>query len=266
MNHDLSIFSVVLICLFLAGCENSPHKQPLIESNLHHEWVDIPIQESGHVIAYVVYPESKGKSDSVIVIHENRGLTDWVRTVADKLGQHGYTAICPDMLTGKGPNGGKTDSFSDSDDAREAIYELDPEKITSALKACTNYMRSLPSTTDNVSVMGFCWGGAQTFRYATNDPSIKQAMVFYGRSAESDAMQQIACPVYGFYGEFDNRINSKIDDTKEHMAEAGKFYEPIIYQGGRHGFLRVGMSEDASEIEKKAADDAWERVLSLLSQ
>lgn len=252
------------VCLVLAAPpvrgQNDEIKKALEDSPRHHEWVEIPVGDSAKLAGVVVFPEVKGEADIVIVIHENRGLTDWVRLIGDKVAAEGYVAFCPDFLTGKGPGGGNTDAFVSSDDARKAIYELDPDGITKGLQAALKYFRDLPSTTDKATAIGFCWGGAQTFRFATNEPSLAAACVFYGGPPE-EGFERIACPVYGFYGENDNRINATIEVTQEKMKAAGKIYEPVIYEGAGHGFLRAGMEPDASESEKQAVKAAWERFL-----
>src|SRR5471030_3542567 len=82
-------------------------KKRLDNSPRHHEWVKVK-QGDRTVHCFVVYPEVKNKATAVLVIHENKGLTDWVRSVADQLAEAGYIAIAPDLLSGMGPNGGKT--------------------------------------------------------------------------------------------------------------------------------------------------------------
>ncbi|MCA9441463.1 MAG: dienelactone hydrolase family protein, partial [Candidatus Omnitrophica bacterium] len=109
--------------------------EQLEDSPRHHEWVDVAYGDGETIRCFLIYPEVKEAADSVIVIHENRGLTDWVRLIGDKLAAEGFVAICPDFLTGKGPNGGGTSSFSNSDEARTAIYQLDQNKINEALDA-----------------------------------------------------------------------------------------------------------------------------------
>ena len=259
-----------LICALMVmglhpGCAVDPILDQLEKSPRHQEWVDVSYGEGGKIRCFLVYPEVKGSADSVIVIHENRGLTDWVRLIGDKLASEGFVAICPDFLSGKGPNGGGTSSFANSDDARTAIYELDPEKITQALNAIVPFLRELPSTTDRVHVVGYCWGGAQSFRFATDSSDLKSTSVFYGSPPEG-GYEKIGCPVFGFYGENDNRINATIPDTEEKMKAAGKKFEPVIYSGAGHGFLRAGMEEGASDTEKKAVEDAWNRFVSVLKQ
>ena len=222
--------------------------------------------ESGREVnAFIVFPEIKKNATSVIIIHEIFGLTDWIRQVGDELAKAGFVAICPDFLSGMGPNGGGTDSFG-GDNVRRAIRDLDPDQITADLKAVTKYVRDLPATTDTVAVSGFCWGGAQSFRFATNDDSLKAAFVFYGSPPDTAALGKITCPVYGFYGENDNRINSTIESTKEAAKSASITYEPVIYSGVGHGFLRRGMAADVSEVQKTATREAWERWANLLNK
>ena len=274
MVRRAAIFGLLAMMASWSGCveeERSPAPaetpaQRLEASNRHHEWVQVDIGNAQIVTAYLVYPEVSKVVDSVVVIHENRGLNDWARSVGDELGKHGYVAICPDLLSGTGPDGGKSDSYPDSDTAREEIYKLDPDRITMALQACAQHVRELPTTTEAVSVMGFCWGGTQAFRLATNDPSLKLTMVFYGSPPEKKDMARINCPVFGFYGENDNRINSTISATTVNMAAAGKIYQPEIYKGKGvgHGFLRVGMRADADAKAKQQAQEAWSRALGLL--
>ena len=240
-------------------------KEQLEKSPRHGEWVKINTESGREVSAFIVFPEVKEKAASVIVIHEIFGLTDWIRQVGDELAKAGFVAICPDFLSGMGPNGGGTDSF-EGNSVRRAIRDLDPDQITADLKAVTKYVRDLPSTTDVVAVSGFCWGGRQSFRFATNDNSLKAAFVFYGSPPDAAALGKITCPVYGFYGESDNRINSTIESTKEAAASAGITYEPVIYSGVGHGFLRRGMAAEASDVQNTATREAWERWVSLLNK
>ena len=240
-------------------------KEQLENSPRHGEWVKITAESGREVSAFIVFPEVKENAASVIVIHEIFGLTDWIRQVGDELAKAGFVAICPDFLSGMGPNGGGTDSF-EGNSVRRAIRDLDPDQITTDLKAVTKYVRDLPSTTDVVAVSGFCWGGRQSFRFATNDDSLKAAFVFYGSPPDAAALGKITCPIYGFYGESDNRINSTIESTKEAAASAGITYEPVIYSNVGHGFLRRGMAAEASEVQKAATREAWERWVNLLNK
>ncbi|MBX6315236.1 MAG: dienelactone hydrolase family protein, partial [Isosphaeraceae bacterium] len=116
-----------------------------------------------------------------------------------------------------------------------------------------------------VTVAGFCWGGGQAFRFATNNQRLKAAFVFYGTGPDDkDALARITCPVYGFYGGNDARVNATIPKTEELMRAAGKRYEPVIYEGAGHGFMRAGEAPDATEANKKARAEAWARWLQLL--
>src|SRR5947209_16331166 len=155
-----------------------PTKQRLEKSPRHGEWVKLK-HGNREVNSFVVYPEVKDKATAVVVIHEIFGLTDWVRSVADQLAEAGYIAIAPDLLSGMGPKGGGTSDFG-GEAVRKAIMDLPPNQVTGDLNAVAQYVAKQPACNGKVVVGGFCWGGRQTFRYATNNPNLKAAFVFYG--------------------------------------------------------------------------------------
>src|SRR4051812_37032712 len=158
-------------------------KQKLDKSPRHQEWVQVK-QGSRTVNAFIVYPEVRDKATAVVVIHEIFGLTDWVRGVTDQLAEAGYIAIAPDLLSGAAPGGGGTAELASGDGVRKAISSLPADQITADLKAVADYVSKLPAANGKVVVGGFCWGGGQSFRFATNYPALKAAFAFYGTGPE----------------------------------------------------------------------------------
>jgi carboxymethylenebutenolidase len=237
-------------------------KARLEKSPRHGEWVKVK-QGGREVQSFVVYPEVKEKATAVVVIHEIFGLTDWVRSAADQLAEAGYIAIAPNLVPGL-----KEDKTFD--DLRKALSEVPQEQIDADLNAVAKYVAELPSCNGKVVACGFCWGGGQTFRFAAKNKNIKAAFVFYGPPPAEKDMEQIACPVYGFYGEKDNRINATIAKTEEAMKKAGKTYEPVIYKDAGHGFMRMGENPAGNEpnhdANKKGRDEAWKRWKELLKK
>ena len=255
---------LIVLSLLIAACAHQPTSR-LETTPRHDEWVTI--ESAGRPLhAYVVYPQVSGKAVSVMVIHENRGLTDWVRTVADKLAERGYIAIAPDLLSGSAPNGGRTSDFATSDAAREAISKLPPEQVLADLQSTATYVRTLPAANGKLAVMGFCWGGARTWEAANTIDDVSVAMPFYGTGPSSDdGVTGIEAPVHGFYGGADARVNATIDTSKSLMDKHGKTFEPVIYPGAGHAFMRLGEEADASQENRTAHDQAWTRLLTSLS-
>jgi len=145
-----------------------------------------------------------------VVIHEIFGMSDWVQLMTDELASEGYIAIAPDLLSGMGPNGGGTSSFADGNAVGKAIRDLPPDQITADLNAVADYVSKLPPAKGKVAVAGCCWGGTQSFRFATNRPSLAGAFVFYGTGPETqDAINAIKSPVYGFYAGNDARVGNE---------------------------------------------------------
>jgi carboxymethylenebutenolidase len=250
-------------------------KQRADKSPRHQEWVKVK-NGTRDVNSFLVFPEVKNKATAVIVIHEIFGMSDWVRSLTDQLGEAGYIAIAPDLLSGMGPKGGGSSEL-DRSGIGQAIRDLPADQITADLNAVADYVAKLPACNGKVAVAGFCYGGTQTFRLATNRPSLKAAFVFYGTGPDSaEAIAKIKCPVYGFYGGNDARVDQTIPKSQELMKAAGKTYEPVTYEGAGHGFMRAGEDPTASEAtpeakamkdaNKKARDGAWVRWKELLKK
>ena len=265
-------------------------KQRVAKSPRHREWVKVK-NGAREVNSFVVYPEVKNKATAVIVIHEIFGMSDWVQSLTDQLAEAGYIAIAPDLLSGMGPNGGGTSSL-DSNAVGQTIRDLPPDQITGDLNAVADYVSKLPAANGKIVVTGYCWGGGQSFRYATNNPNLKAAFVFYGPApAAADgtpdkaALAKITAPVYGFYAGNDARINATLPKTTEAMNELKKTFDPVTYEGAGHGFMRAGVDpaadaaikntsddpdsqkkREAALANKKAHDQGWQRWLELLKK
>ena len=283
-------------------------RQRLAKSSRHQEWVKIKYKPAGgsverEVSAFVVYPEVKKKATAVVVIHEIFGMSDWVQSLTDQLAEAGYIAIAPDLLSGMGPNHGGTSDVATAGATAigTSIRDLPPDQITADLNAIADYVAKLPAANGKIVAAGFCWGGGQTFRYATNRTTLKAAFVFYGSPplvgqpaalpVDKAALGKIGAPVYGFYAGNDGRINATLPATVEAMKDLRKTYEPITYEGAGHGFMRAGDSPEpaapvakgnveadkaatdkyekdlaAYKANKKARDDAWARWKAILAK
>jgi len=199
-------------------------KARLAKSPRHQEWVKVK-HDSREVQCFVVYPEVKDKATTIVLIHEIFGLTDWACEMADELAAEGYIVIAPDLLSGSATNGGGTEELIKSGgNVGKAISALPPEQITADLKAAVDYAGKIPAANGKIVVAGFCWGGGQSFRFATNNKNVKAAFVFYGTPPDSGDMAKIACPVYGFYGGNDARVTATVPKATEQMKAAGKTY------------------------------------------
>src|SRR5438309_9914607 len=164
-----------------------------------------------------------------------------------------------------GPNGGRSSNFAEGK-TMEAVSHLNPDQVTADLNAAADYGLKVPASSGKLFVAGFCWGGGHTFRFATNRGDLSAAFVFYGPPPDRDGMARIKAPVYGFYAGDDARIGATVPGTIEQMKAAGKTYEPVTYDGAGHGFMRAGEAPDANAENKKARDEAWQRLKAVLKK
>jgi carboxymethylenebutenolidase len=238
-------------------------KAALAASPRHGEWVDLKLPDGGKLVTWVVYPETKARAGAVIVIHEIFGLTDWARGVADQLAKEGFIALAPDLLSGKGPNGGGTESLGD--DVTKVIRTLTPETVSARLDAVRDYALKIPAANGKVGAIGFCWGGTTSFEYAVHQPKLDAAVVYYGTSPESAAdYAKIGAPVLGLYGGDDARVGATIPRAEAEMKKLGKRYTVRVYDGAGHGFLRQQTGRDGANL--KASEKAWPETIAFFRE
>ncbi|MCI0676055.1 MAG: dienelactone hydrolase family protein [Phycisphaerales bacterium] len=278
----------VLACLALVqqptanippDAEAAPKR--LLDSPRHGEWVEIPLASQDaeqsaastqtKIKTWVVYPERKEKAPIVIVIHEIFGLTDWVRAVADQLAADGFIAVAPDLLSGKGPNGGGTESF-EGDKVKDAIMKLPSPEVAQRLNAVRDHALKLPAAAPHSASIGFCWGGSQSFNYAAAQPGLKAAVVYYGTAPMKDnkpdtaALAKIKCPVLGLYGSDDARVNATVEPTAQILKDLNKTFIQHSYDGAGHGFLRQQNDPQRGTANLDASKKAWAETIKFLNQ
>ncbi len=240
-------------------------KARLDTSPRHGEFIDVKIAGTNETIrTWIVYPERKDKAPVVIVIHEIYGLTDWIRGVADQLARDGYIAVAPDLISGKGPNGGGTESFTSRDDVVKVIRGLSNEEVTTRLHVVRSWAIKLPSANGKSATVGYCWGGSKSFEYAGAQPELNAAIVFYGTSPDAKILSSIKAPVLGLYGGDDARVNATIEPAAAEMKKLKKIYDTEIYEGAGHGFLRAQGGRDGANL--RATQKAWPRAIAFLKR
>jgi len=251
--------------------DNAASADRLKASPRHGEWVDIKMPSGPPLKSFVVYPERKDKAPVVLVIHDIGGMGDWGRAVGDQLAKEGFIAIVPDLLSGKGPNGGGTEELGQG--VGQAIRALTPDDVNARLNAAMAYGKSLPSASGKTAVIGFCWGGSASFNYAIAQPDLSASAVYYGtppmktvdgkQVVDPEPLAKIKAPIVGFYGGNDARVTSTVDPTSAEMKTLGKTYEPHVMEGAGHGFLKGQAQSDANG---KAAADAWPLTIAFLKK
>lgn len=208
---------------------------------------------------YLSKPLKKGKYPAILVIHENRGLNEHTRDVARRFAANGYVALAADALSRKGGTG----SFETPDKAREAFQTLNMTEVISDLNAGLTFLNSHANVKKGkLASIGFCWGGARSFKLATESNDLKAAVVFYGSPPSEEELAKVHVPVLGIYGEKDARINATIPNVEKKMKELKKSYDYKIYTGADHAFF----NDTGDRYNAEAAKDAWERTLAFLKK
>jgi carboxymethylenebutenolidase len=225
---------------------------------------------------YEAKPDGEIKG-GLIVIEEVWGLTDHIKSVADRFAAEGYWVLSPELL-------GMTDIKKHADTLMLDLFN--PEKRNEAqpklralmspmqepdfapntnarVQACFDYLFDQAETNQWVAVTGFCFGGSYSYQLAMHEPRLKAALPFYGHAPlESDELKTIKCPVLAFYGETDENLMKDLPELKAKMAEAGMNYTAQVYEGCGHAFFN---DTNHFAYNETAAKDAWQRALAFLA-
>jgi carboxymethylenebutenolidase len=227
----------------------------LAKSPRHGEFVTIRTGPSDSVRAWVVYPERSNKAPVIVVVHEIFGLSTWVRGVADQLAADGYIAIAPDLLTGKVNPVPGADTVAAAA-ATAAVRSLGSDDVQRQIAAVGQYGMALPAAEKRYGVVGFCWGGSASFASAVESPAGQgAAVVYYGTSPATPSLARVKVPVLGLYGGEDARVGATVPPADSAMKALGKRFEPHMFAGAGHGFLRQQDGQNGANLA--AARQAW---------
>jgi carboxymethylenebutenolidase len=209
---------------------------------------------------YLSKPKKKGKYPAIMVIHENRGLNDHTRDVARRFASEGFIALAVDALSRKGG----TASMTTPEKVREAFAAIPAMDVISDLNAGLNFLNTHGNVKKNKTAsIGFCWGGARSFMLSTAENKLAAAVVFYGTAPTEAELMKVHCPVFGVYGEKDERITSKVSEVDSTMKKLKKPYEFKIYKAAQHAFFN---DTNGERFNAEAAKDAWIQTLAFLKK
>ncbi len=205
----------------------------------------------GSIRGYLVRPAGGGARGSVVVVHENRGLTPYIEDVARRVAVAGFTALAPDGLT---PLGG----YPGTDEEGKAMQrKLDRGKLTEDFIAAFGRLKSDSASNGKVGVVGFCYGGGVSNAMAVRLPDLAASAPFYGRQAKAADVPKIRAPLLLHYAGLDQRINKGWPEYEAALKAHGKEYTAYVYPGVNHGFH----NDTTPRYDAAAAELAWRRTI-----
>ncbi|MGV0645363.1 dienelactone hydrolase family protein [Mycolicibacterium sp. XJ879] len=200
--------------------------------------------------AWAQAPDARG---AVLVIHENKGLTDHIRSVAGRFAGIGYSALAIDLLSARGGTG----TFADPARATAALGEIPPEDAVADLRSGVDELvRRVPDR--KIAAVGFCMGGAMVWRLLdAGAPRLAAAVPFYGPTPEDpDFSGSKDVAVLGIYAAQDQRVNATEPVARAALEQAGLVFELVTEPDANHAFF----NDTGQRYNAAAATDAWQRV------
>jgi carboxymethylenebutenolidase len=190
---------------------------------------------------------------AVLVIHENRGLNDHIRSVAGRLAASGYSALAIDLLSAEGG----TAALGDEASAMAALSSAPQERFVADMRAGLDELERRASG-QKLGAIGFCFGGGMVWLLlASGEPRLAAAAPFYGPLPDDADFSSSRAAVLGIYAEQDQRVNASREAAAAALEEAGLTHEIVTYQGANHAFF----NDSGPRYQQDAATQAYAKVL-----
>ena len=196
---------------------------------------------------------------AVLVIHENRGLTEHIRSIPPRLAADGYTALAIDLLSEEGG----TAALPSEGDATAALGNASAERLIEDLRAGLDELeRRAPGA--ELAAIGFCFGGGMTWQLLdAGEPRLSAAVPFYGPApADADFSGSPNAAVLGIYAELDARVNASQETARAALEAAGLVHEIRVFPGVDHAFF----NDTGARYDADAAAEAYQAMLDWFGQ
>jgi carboxymethylenebutenolidase len=215
--------------------------------------VEFPGEDGANLMAHISWPMGEGTFQVVLVCHENRGLTDHIRDVTERLTKAGYVGLAVDLLSRQGGS-----AAVGEENVPGALGQSPPEQFVADFRSGWEFLKTQAfADTERLGMLGFCFGGGVTWQVATQMPELRAAVPFYGPPPDPAGVPNIQAAVLAVYGALDTRITSTLPAIEAAMEANGKVFEPVVYEGADHAFH----NDTSSRYNAEAAMDAWARTL-----
>jgi carboxymethylenebutenolidase len=201
-----------------------------------------------------VWAKASDPKGAVLVIHENRGLTDHIRSIPPRFARDGYSALAIDLLSEEGG----TAAVGGEAEATAALGQAASERLIADLRAGIDDLEHRDRNV-KLAVIGFCFGGGLTWQLlAAGEPRLAAAAPFYGPAPENPDFSRSKAAVLAVYAELDSRVNATRDGAVAALEAAGLTHEVRTFPGVDHAFF----NDTGPRYNAGAASEAYQAVLS----
>jgi carboxymethylenebutenolidase len=216
---------------------------------------------------YLVYPSAGNTTSSIklpaiVMIHENRGLNDNIKNMANTFAKQGYVVLAVDLFKGH--------VATTNDQARQLASSV--RNNTSAaianLQSAAKYVSSLDNVNaSRIASLGWCFGGGQSLQLALHSEQhpLAATILYYGTPLITDKQElsKIKWPVLGIFGDKDQAIPvEKVKEFESALNAQGIPNEIHIYKGVGHAFA----NPSGANYAPKETADAWQKTLAFLKK
>lgn len=196
----------------------------------------------------------------IVVMPDVRGLHAFYEELARRFAQAGVDAVAIDYFGRTAGIGHRPDDF----DFRAHVGKTTPTGVAADVAAAIGYLRSdAGGAVRSVFTVGFCFGGAQSWRQSAAQPGLDGAIGFYGRpEGARDAIPRMRAPLLLLIAGSDAATppeeSAKFD---RELTAADVPHRQVVYEGAPHSFFDRSFAK-----YRDACEDAWQQMLAFIKE
>ena len=244
--------------------DSEPPIEPISGAAVDHRDVTLTAADGNEFVAFEAV---SGGPTGVVILPDIRGLYRYYEELALRFAERGHDAIAVDYY-GRTAGAGKRDADFPWQDHLPLVTFAG---VKADMAAAVSWLRA-DDAQRPVFVIGFCFGGSNSWHQAANGFGIAGAIGFYGHPTRPDSPQgadpvisrvgDMDCPILGLMGGDDPGIpHAEVDRYRDALSAAGIDSEIIVYPGAPHSFFDRHYEQYADE-----SADAWKRVLAFMER
>lgn len=264
------LFSLFILSMAFQSLEAQDYiEKKLKKSKLDQKWVELIATDNRIIKCFLVYPKDTVPTKSIILVHGEKGLTNTEKYYADQLAKKGFFVIAPSLLPERKPliknkeEGTEEKLYPGVKDY--TVFTVNERDAVGELDFIFNFLKKTPLYNGSISLIGFSWGGYQTFNYAAQNLEADEFFIFYGNAPKVTYVYPLfARPIYGFYAAEDKAVTSMVKNTDMIMTANKRHFEYEIYPEATRYFMEKGLNPKAASANKKARKKAWKKMLGIL--
>jgi carboxymethylenebutenolidase len=221
-----------------------------------HGDIHLTADDGNRLMAYYARADEPSGA-GIVVMPDVRGLHGFYKELAQRFAEAGIDSVAIDYFGRTAGDGPRDEDF----EYRPHLEQTTPEGISADVRAAVEYLRTEEGDA-SVFTVGFCFGGAQSWRQSAAGHGLAGAIGFYGSPARvRDVIPKMEASLLLLVAGADFTPLEEFQRFDRELSEAGVPHRMVVYEGAPHSFFDRTFAE-----HEQAAADAWHQMIDFVKE